>query len=596
MASYKTSDLSRFTLDAGGWEKSSGGNTCKAKRNSDGVVVFIKRYSSFREPVRDASTSPEVYNKRLKTFERLFEIRSKINQLMRAVSGRGGNIIIPYDEFVCEHMYTEVAEFVPGLMSPDEILAMSYDEKLKFAMTAINALQVVHEQGVIHIDIKPPNVIAVRNTSGMAVGKIIDFDSSLLKDLPVPDETGGDTVFMSPELAYYADSEGDPEVAELISEKTDIYSMGLTLHYYLSGGKLPGYAEIANPKTQEWIAKKEAAHKPVFCWEPLLGDGRLVMDASLPGEVAEIIEKMVSCDPSQRPTCREVFTMLAEVIAGGGKGKIADKFDPPLSADTLEWDEDKMKADGYTGIHYDRGMRKYSLTKNGSALKRMTAAELKKAGYAKEAAIIDEFEPPIPSDGLEWDISRLTSRGYTGIHPAEGGKYSLTQNGRSLSTCAVSYLVSHGFAKAKGTTPPPKTPVTPEPSKTPKPSGFEDPDPEDGFKWDVARLQSKSYTGARSLGGGDYELFINGYSQGKYGKERLIRLKYAVPVVKREEDVFQAPDPADGFSAWNEDKLKSRGYTGIRPLGGGKYVLISNGRQQGEYDVDKLLRHAYAFR
>lgn len=600
MSGYRKSDLNAF-VRIEDWQKSSGGNTCKAKRVRDEAIVFIKQYTSLKEPIHDSSTSQALYEKKMEKFERLVQIRSKVNQLMREVSGRGGNIIIPYEEFVCDHLYTEVSEFIPGLMPPEKILALSDKEKLQFIMTAVNALSVVHDKHVIHIDIKPANVIAVLNaydkSKTMAVAKIIDFDNSLLSDLPVPFETGGDQIYQSPELAYYNDSEGDPEAAKLISEKTDIFSMGLTMHYYLSGGKLPGYTSIAEPGMRKRIEEKERKGKLVYSWEVLLGDGSLVMDSSLPKPIADIIEKMTVCEPEKRPSCKEVFSLLSSVLSHGGK-KVEDRFDPPRSSDAITWNLDKLRADGYTGIHYSPSMRGYELTKNAEVIKRMDVFKLKSMGYAAEEVIPDAFDAPASKDGITWDTERLKHMGYTGIHIMPDGKYSITQDGRSMMTCDVSYLIDHQFAKRVDSPAPPHRTPAPEPSPKPAPApvnGFDEPDANDGILcWDIDRLRRRGYTGIQSLGDGQYALISDGKQRGIYKASRLIQLKHAIPGRKKEEDSFETPDPEDGIVSWNEEKLRGRGYTGIHAIGGGKYILIMNGRSQGEYSKEKLIRLGYA--
>lgn len=104
------------------------------------------------------------------------------------------------------------------------------------------------------------------------------------------------------------------------------------------------------------------------------------------------------------------------------------------------------------------------------------------------------------------------------------------------------------------------------------------------------------YTGIRCLGGGKYRLFMGSADQGVYTAEKLLSLRYANPgSPKKEEDTFDDPDPADGITSWNLDKLRSRNYTGIKSLGDGKYMMISDGRSQGIYGADKLLRLGYGF-
>ena len=44
MPDYRKGTLDGFNIGSDGWEKSSGGNTCKATRKKDGATVFLKQY------------------------------------------------------------------------------------------------------------------------------------------------------------------------------------------------------------------------------------------------------------------------------------------------------------------------------------------------------------------------------------------------------------------------------------------------------------------------------------------------------------------------------------------------------------------------
>ena len=91
-----------------------------------------------------------------------------------------------------------------------------------------SALSVVHNQGVVHRDVKPSNIII--NTNGDA--KLLDFgmvkplDDLESPELSVDGSITGSPLFMSPEQAL---GEREPDV------RSDVYSLGAILYEMLTG-------------------------------------------------------------------------------------------------------------------------------------------------------------------------------------------------------------------------------------------------------------------------------------------------------------------------------------------------------------------------
>ncbi len=142
--------------------------------------------------------------------------------------------------------YTELPymamEFIEGksirkLLSEREKLGVL--EALSYARDAANILAVVHEEGVIHRDIKPDNIIIAaeleksKQGSSASTGlKIIDFGLVHLSEknqkLTATNEVIGTLNYMSPEQCSGND----------LSPATDIYSLSACLYEMLCGKKL----------------------------------------------------------------------------------------------------------------------------------------------------------------------------------------------------------------------------------------------------------------------------------------------------------------------------------------------------------------------
>lgn len=93
------------------------------------------------------------------------------------------------------------------------------------------ALQLAHDRGITHRDLKPGNIVVHRYESGERVYKVIDFGLAAMK--AASDETRlTDPALFLGTLAYAAPEQirGDP-----VTPATDIYSMGVIAYEMLTG-------------------------------------------------------------------------------------------------------------------------------------------------------------------------------------------------------------------------------------------------------------------------------------------------------------------------------------------------------------------------
>jgi len=121
--------------------------------------------------------------------------------------------------------YFIVMEFVEG-RSLREVLELygklPLETVMQIAEVAADAISYAHRHGVIHKDLKPDNMLLTED----GVLKIIDFGIASLKHAQVKDApVMGTPLYMSPEQIM-----GKP-----LTEKTDIYSLGIILSELLIG-------------------------------------------------------------------------------------------------------------------------------------------------------------------------------------------------------------------------------------------------------------------------------------------------------------------------------------------------------------------------
>lgn len=146
------------------------------------------------------------------------------------------NIVKVYDVSFTNRVHSIVMEYIDGITLKDYIErqgALSWKEAIHFTLQILRALQHAHEKGIVHRDIKPPNIMLLQNgTIKVTDFGIARFARSEVKT--ITDRAIGSVHYISPEQA----------MGDNTDEKSDIYSVGVMLFEMLTG-TLPFEAETA---------------------------------------------------------------------------------------------------------------------------------------------------------------------------------------------------------------------------------------------------------------------------------------------------------------------------------------------------------------
>ncbi len=157
-------------------------------------------------------------------------------------------------------------------------------QALEVIEQATRALAAAETCGVVHRDIKPSNIMIESDATGALFVKIIDYGvAKVLASQTDPTEQTqigfiGTPAFASPEQF------GEPGNAAVVDARSDIYSLGATLWFLLTG-----HTPISG-KTHEEI---RASHDKL----PI----EQLKAARVPTSIVELLKRMLAQDPAKRP-------------------------------------------------------------------------------------------------------------------------------------------------------------------------------------------------------------------------------------------------------------------------------------------------------
>ena len=261
------------------------GQVFKARHRRMGRIVALKILPPW------ASSTPAAVQR----FQREVEAASKLLH---------PNVVTAYDADEAAGTHFLVMEFVEGtdlasLVERQGPLPVS--QAVDYILQAARGLEYAHSQGIIHRDIKPSNLLL----SNQGVVKILDLGLVRFQELSGDEQTAspdgltktgqimGTVDFMPPEQSLDA---------KRVDHRADIYSLGCTLFYLLTGKPL---------FEGETLVEKILAHrqKPVPSLQSIRPD--------VPQALDFVFKKMVAKRPEQRyASMREVIRELERLLAG----------------------------------------------------------------------------------------------------------------------------------------------------------------------------------------------------------------------------------------------------------------------------------------
>ena len=183
-----------------------------------------------------------------------------------------------------------VMDYIEG-KSLAEQLPIAQEQALAYIKQAAEALQYVHTKGILHLDIKPANIMI--NQSGKAV--LIDFGISKHYDSEGKGTSSSTQGYSS---GYSPIEQMTPGGLKQFTPPTDIYALGATLYKIISGTTPPTSTDLADEET---LSRPENMSREVFgfinkCMQQKRKDRPQTMS-----EVLGLIEALSGEKPNPKP-------------------------------------------------------------------------------------------------------------------------------------------------------------------------------------------------------------------------------------------------------------------------------------------------------
>ena len=193
------------------------------------------------------------------------------------------NIVNVYDFGNADGVMYLVMELLRGTTLADELArCVRFDVRraCDVAIQLCDALAAAHACGVVHRDLKPPNVVLVGASAGRDLVKVLDFGlaKSVAPERPSLNDVTRTGVIMGTPL-YLAPEAVAGDAAE---PRSDLYALGCVLYEMLAGR--PPFVDAS----VDVVLRSQLAVPP----PPLAG---------VPMELGVLVEQLLAKDPEDRP-------------------------------------------------------------------------------------------------------------------------------------------------------------------------------------------------------------------------------------------------------------------------------------------------------
>ncbi len=272
----------------------AGGMSKVTFAEKDGKEYFIKEFLSPKYPLPDSPGSEKIKAQKRMACEAFEKHHRELNKKIGSKVSLGGNLVFAVDFFRSGTCYYKVTEKIDTeSLTCEEISRLRFDKILLIAKSVCHSIRILHDLNIVHGDLKPDNILIKKTSMGFS-GKLIDFDDSYFSGNPPVDRESlvGTPEYYSPEQAAYIMDEDEEIAGNTLTLKSDIFTLGIILCEYFTGKK----PILSDGYSSTWSCIENC--KP------------FTLAKNVPKKIEELVNRMLSLRPINRPTISEVFEVL----------------------------------------------------------------------------------------------------------------------------------------------------------------------------------------------------------------------------------------------------------------------------------------------
>lgn len=226
----------------------------------------------------------------------LLATEQSVARFLRAVrtmiNFRHPNIIRLFDAGHADGLCYTITEHVDGV-SGEQLIKnygiagmLDWQTTVQIGIDLCNALDELHEAGVVHRDIRPGHIVIENNTHRATIGELVlakAWDREQVEQLTAAGDVVGDLAWQSPEQL----GSGEP-----VDQRTDLYQLGLTL-YMLLTGEQPFQTHGAASTVEAIMSREPKSPKSI--------------QLSIPDLLADAVLRSLAKRPADRPLSAAAF-------------------------------------------------------------------------------------------------------------------------------------------------------------------------------------------------------------------------------------------------------------------------------------------------